>query len=113
MGKMVLQWHPAFQTAPQIGTIVRTYHVVEYKSPEDCFRINDYLKVLSDACNRQIQNGYVKSIWPRMRLHFTPGPCYNDSEAQADSQIGSGAAEGLFHDRGNKWKNGGKGNEDL
>ena len=45
----ILQWHPAFQAAMQIGRIFKRYNILEYKSPEKSHTVNSFFKVVSYA----------------------------------------------------------------
>ena len=45
----ILQWHPAFQAAMQIGRIFKRYNILEYKSPEKSHTVNSFFKVVRSS----------------------------------------------------------------
>ena len=47
---LVIKKHPDVQIQKNIGRIFRGHNIIEYKSPEDSFSINDFYKVYGYAC---------------------------------------------------------------
>ena len=86
-----LQWHPAFGAALRItlqdelqylemqdikklkdvpirktiGRIFRKHNIIEYKSPGDSLRINDFYKVYGYACIYQSNTNRIKEVDPQ------------------------------------------------
>ncbi len=52
----------AGQIKNEIGHIMRTYNVIEYKSPEDALTIDDFYKTVGYACFYKGYGGHVNAV---------------------------------------------------
>lgn len=101
---LVIKRKAGHEIGKSIGRIFRQYNIVEYKSPEDYFSINDFYKVMAYACIYQSNTKRVMEIPPEeLTLTFVcsayPEKVVHHLEKQYGAEI-QNMDEGIFYMKG-------------
>ena len=64
MDNLIIKKKKGVQIKKNIGRIFREHNIIEYKSPEDYFSVNDFYKVFGYACLYQSDTDTVMAIDP-------------------------------------------------
>ena len=59
---MVIKKKPGVEIKNEIGHLFKTHNIIEYKSPDDQFNIDNYYKSIAYACLYKAQSEYVNEI---------------------------------------------------
>ncbi len=101
---LVIKMSSGHVVGKSIGRIFRQYNIVEYKSPEDYFSINDFYKVMAYACIYQSNTKKVMEISPEeLTLTFVcsayPGKVVRHLQKQYGARVRE-ADQGIFYIEG-------------